>query len=121
MKVSILAILALILASLACQQAVIPLTLTPTVPPTLTPSPAPARVTPSATAEDETDTAIVRQPVVNIRNAAGGDPTGEYITAGQEVTILEMDGDWVHIAEPPGWVYIGCLEGLSEKGCIADE
>lgn len=63
-------------------------------------------------------TAIVRQPIVNVRDAAGGTPTGKYIYAGQSVTILERDGDWIRIAEPPGWVFAGCLEG-SERKCIA--
>jgi hypothetical protein len=72
----------------------------------------------SVTAEDVT-IAIVRQPTVNVRDAAGGDPTGEYVTAGQEVTVLEVEGDWVRIADPAGWIFIGCLRDLSEKGCTA--
>jgi hypothetical protein len=112
-----LAVVALV--AIACQQAVI----VPTV--TSTPAPVPtATVKPteaSVTAQD-VQTAIVRQPTVNIRDAAGGDPTGEYVTAGQEVTILEtsVDGDWVRISEPAGWVWAGCLEGLNEKGCITE-
>jgi hypothetical protein len=120
-------VLVLVLSSLACMEQVA--TPAPAVSPSPAPtaSPAPSAtiapsVTPRATAEDvqSATVAIVRQPTVNVRDAAGGDPTGEYVTAGQEVTVLEIDGDWVRIAEPEGWLFIGCLRDLSEKGCLAE-
>jgi hypothetical protein len=95
---------------------------TPTVPPPSATLPPPAATgTPSAVATvEDVDTAIVRQVSVNVRDAAGGDPTGEYVYAGDRLTVLEIDGDWVRIEQPAGWIFIGCLEGLSEKGCIAE-
>jgi uncharacterized protein YgiM (DUF1202 family) len=120
------AILTLILLSLACGQYVTPTPAVSAAETTPTPSPLPAtatrRAAPSATAEDvqSVTIAVVRQPVVNVRKAAGGDPTGEYVTAGQEVTVLEIEGDWVRIENPAGWLFIGCLRDLSEKGCIAE-
>lgn len=117
-----LALVALSLASWACNQpvpgsaTVSPtqiLTATPTARPTATASPAPS---------EDGETAIVRQPVVRVRGAAGGLPTGEYVTAGQSVTILGFDetGDWAQIENPPGWVWAGCLEGVNKKGCEAN-
>jgi SH3-like domain-containing protein len=120
------AILTLILLSLACGQYVTPTPAVSAVEPT--PSPLPAtptrRAVPSATAEADVQTiAVVRQPVVNVRKAAGGDPTGEYVYAGQEVAVLETatieGGEWVRIADPEGWIFAGCLEG-SQRGCIAE-
>jgi hypothetical protein len=116
-------LLSLILVSLACQiqvpGAVTPSS-SPTPPPSASPSPVPTlTATPRATEAAADTVAIVRQVSVNVRDEADGVPTGEYIYAGQEVTILEIDGDWVRIADPAGWVYIGCLENLSEKGCTA--
>jgi hypothetical protein len=94
-------------------------------PPTPSPLPATAtrRAVPSATAEAEVQTiAVVRQPVVQVHDGPSNESTvSDWVEAGQEVVILKIDGDWVQIAEPPGWVYVGCLEGLSEKGCVADE
>jgi hypothetical protein len=112
-----LAVVALV--AIACQQAVIVPTVTSTPAPVPT---APVKPTEASVTAQDVQTAIVRQPTVNIRDAAGGDPTGEYVTAGQEVTILEtsVDGDWVRISEPAGWVWAGCLEGLNEKGCITE-
>ena len=93
---------------------------TPTAPAASATIPPVPTGTPSAVATvEDVKIAVVRQPVVRVRDAADGDPTGEYITAGQSVTVLKIDGDWVQIAEPSGWVFIGCLEGMSEKGCVA--
>jgi hypothetical protein len=87
------------------------------------PVPTASAVPPTATEEDARNIAVVRQVSVNVRDAAGGNPTGEYVYQGQELTVLEVvtleNGDeWVRIADPAGWVFAGCLEG-SEKGCIA--
>jgi hypothetical protein len=121
-----LAIGVLVLVSLACGQYV------PTVTPTAQVTPEPQEVatqtatlpptpSPVPTAADVADTVIVKQPIVRVRDAADGDPTGDYVTAGQEVNVLEYseDGDWARIAEPPGWVWAGCLEGVNDKGCEA--
>jgi hypothetical protein len=57
---------------------------------------------------------------VNVRDVANGNPTGEYIYAGQSVTVLEIDGDWAHIAKPDGWVWRGCLSDNPDGlGCEA--
>lgn len=118
-----LAILLLASAIMACRYEVSPIILTaiapsPTLPPTASPVPSATAATVSQTEIVQT-VAIVRQVSVNVRDAAGGDPTGEYVYAGDEVTVLEVDGDWVRIAEPSGWIWIGCLEDMSEKGCEA--
>ena len=118
------AILALVLASLACMEQVATPTPTPSpVPPTAaaTATPEPTR-TPAPTATDGGEvvqTAVVRQPVVNVREQPGGAVIG-YLEAGDRVSVLEIDGDWVRIEEPAGWVFVGCLDGLSEKGCTAE-
>lgn len=117
----ILTLLTLILLT-ACSAYVTPV-------PTSTPQPAPLNTVSvptgtakAVTATPELDTAIVRQPIVNVHVSPGGASTNEYIYAGQEVTILERgkgdDADWIRIAEPAGWVFVGCLEG-SKKGCVA--
>jgi uncharacterized protein YgiM (DUF1202 family) len=87
----------------------------PTPPPSASPSPVPTlTATPRAT-EAAADTAVVRAAVVNIRAIPGGAVVGQ-VEAGQEVTVLETDGDWVRIEG--GWIWGGCLVG-SEKGCEA--
>jgi hypothetical protein len=113
----LLSMTVLVVMSLACA---VPVGAPPT--PSLIPATPTRRAVPSATAEDvqSVTIAVVRQPVVNVRKAADGDPTGEYVTAGQEVTVLEIEGDWVRIENPAGWIFIGCLRDLSEKGCIAE-
>jgi hypothetical protein len=99
-------------------------TVTPTAAPTSSPPvPTASVVPPTATEEGARNIAVVRQVSVNVRDAAGGNPTGEYVYQGQELTVLEVvtleNGDeWVRIADPAGWVFAGCLEG-SEKGCVA--
>jgi hypothetical protein len=125
MKVSILAILALILAS-GCVMSAIQSTPTVSTPPSSTPTPAATAAaltaTQSPTEAADPDTAIVIQPVVNIHETPGGIVrTDVWLTAGQEVEILGYDksGDWARIAE--GWVWGGCLEGVSDRECRADE
>jgi hypothetical protein len=111
----------LTLASLACTQVVV--TPTPPAPSATSAATAvPVTATQSPTAAADPDTAIVIQPVVNIHETPGGIVrTDVWLTAGQEVEILGYDksGDWARIAE--GWVWGGCLEGVSDRECRADE
>jgi hypothetical protein len=124
-----LAMIVLALATLACMEQVA--TTTPTAmeptppPPTATATPT-RRAVPSTTAEDvQTNSAVVRVPIVRVRDTAGGASTEQYVYAGQQVTVLETvttkdGGEWVRIADPAGWLWAGCLEG-SERSCLADE
>jgi uncharacterized protein YraI len=119
-RVSILAILAAILASGCIMSAIAIPTLTPTVPPpTSTPSPAPARVTPSATAED-VQTATVRAALVNLRATPDGEVIGQ-LQAGTDVRIIECGADWCEIEADgmTGFVFIGCLSLADGRGCVA--
>ena len=114
----LIAVTVLAAGSLACQQAAGIATFTPTASPTApaaSPSSTP-RPSPSPTAED-VQTATVRAALVNIRSTPDGEVIGQ-IEAGTRVVIVETSGDWVHIAEPDGWIWSGCLQG-SEKGCSA--
>lgn len=125
MRKSILAILAAILA-MGCVMSAIQATPTPSSP-TATRHPLPtetATATPRATDEPE----VVRQvsrvivPVVRVHVAPDVESAVEHwLTAGQAVTVLACRGDWCEIESPPGYVYIGCLEGLSDRGCVASE
>jgi hypothetical protein len=114
----------LVAASLACAVQVPGTPVMTTAQPQRTsPVPTASAVSPTATEEGARNIAVVRQVSVNVRDAAGGNPTGEYVYQGQELTVLEVvtleNGDeWVRIADPAGWVFAGCLEG-SEKGCVA--
>jgi hypothetical protein len=121
-------VLVLVLSSLACMEQVV--TPTPTVSavaptPSLVPATPTRRAVPSATAEDvQTNSAVVRVPIVRVRVEPGGASTEQYVYAGQQVTVLENvttedGGEWVRIADPAGWIWAGCLEG-SEKGCVAE-
>ncbi len=115
------AILAAILASLACTQVIV------------TPTPAPyntlpsiivtAMQAPSPTAVPASTpwVAVVRQFRVYLHKSPDGEVyTDRWLVAGQRVEIVEIRGDWVRVAGPGGgWVFIGCLDGLSEKGCTA--
>jgi hypothetical protein len=119
----VLALSVLALATLACMEPVA--TVTPAASPTVpapTASPVPSRTpAPTVTADEEpVQTSVVRVPIVRVRAAPGGAATEQYVYAGQQVTVLETDGDWARIESPPGWVFIGCLEGLSQKGCVSE-
>jgi uncharacterized protein YgiM (DUF1202 family) len=120
-----LVFLVLALSSLACMeqvatvtpttQAVINVTtaVTPMADPTQTPSPTPtaAPVTPQAV--------IVSRAVVNVRQEPGGAVVGT-LEEGDTVTVLGCTDDWCKIERPSGWVFRGCLEGLSDgRGCEA--
>jgi hypothetical protein len=115
--------LILSMTALSCVQVVA--TVTPSAPAPSTPAPA-ATAAPQATATHspteaaEADTAIVIQPVVNIHETPGGIVrTDVWLIAGQRVEVLEIRCDWARIAE--GWVFAGCLEGISDRECRADE
>jgi hypothetical protein len=124
MRNKALALIALAVLQSACVMSALQTTVTPTAAPTSSPPvPTASVVPPTATEEGARNIAVVRQVSVNVRDAAGGNPTGEYVYQGQELTVLEVvtleNGDeWVRIADPAGWVFAGCLEG-SEKGCVA--
>ena len=115
------ALIVLVLATLACGQYItptpeaIPPTSAATRQPTLSPT---GTAVPSATAEAD-DTAVVRAAAVNVRNAPDGSEVVGQLVAGTDVLILEIDGDWAHIAEPDGWVFVGCLSISDGKGCLA--
>jgi uncharacterized protein YgiM (DUF1202 family) len=119
----LLAIIVLVIASLACGTYVP--TVTPTAAPSATPTPTAtpvptATVTPFPAAEDG-QTAVVRAALVNVRSSPDGEVVGQ-VEAGQSVTVLGYsdDGEWAQIeaAEIGGWIFSGCLQG-SEKGCVA--
>jgi hypothetical protein len=120
-KVPILVILALILASLACgQQIVMPTPqATPTPPPSASPSPVPTlTATPRAT-EAAADTAVVRAAMVNVRQSPGGDVIGQLI-AGTDVLVIGCVDDWCEVEtdDLTGFVFIGCLS-ISDRRCEA--
>jgi hypothetical protein len=120
MRRIVLAICALAVSALSCTQAVQPLptstpaptdTASPVLLPTLTARPS---FTPAA------DTSVIVQAVVTVRDAPDGIPTGDYLNAGETVEVSQCDGDWCEIASPvTGWVWIGCIEDMSDKLCEA--
>jgi hypothetical protein len=121
-----LALLVLVLASLACGQQVT----TPTASPSPLPSPTVTDTLPHATetipapAAAETEwIGFVRQPVVNIHETPGGVVrTDVWLSAGAVVKILRCVDEWCEIQEPAGWIWRGCLEGAqSSLGCEADK
>jgi hypothetical protein len=87
-----------------------------------TPSPVPAtatrRAAPSATAEADVQTAVVRAALVNVRAMPDGEVIGQ-IEAGQEVEIVECQANWCLLVEPAGYVFQGCLSIADELGCTA--
>lgn len=68
-------------------------------------------------------TAKVRQPVVNVREEPNGDPTGDYLSAGDQVQIVECSEFWCQISKPvKGYVWRGCLDStinIDGLGCRA--
>jgi hypothetical protein len=84
------------------------------------PVPTASAVPPTAT-EEGVQTARVRQYSVNVHELAdAASAVTGWVYADDVVTVLECDGDWCKIAEPPGWVYRGCLTGYEEgRGCEA--
>lgn len=118
---TILAILALILASMACGTYV---TVTPdptAILPTVTLSPTLAELLPTATARvipTEQQAATIVQPFVNVRSAPDGDVIG-FLRAGDMVSVLSCSELWCEIETPAGYVWKGCLTIESELGCSA--
>jgi hypothetical protein len=84
------------------------------------PVPTASAVPPTAT-EEGVQTARVRQYSVNVHELAdAASAVTGWVYADDVVTVLECDGDWCKIAEPPGWIYRGCLTGYEEgRGCEA--
>lgn len=126
MKKPILAILALILATLACTahvaQAVptdLPVSPTPDTGKTETATQE-ATVTAVASASIESEwIATVQLPTVNVRKAPGG-AVIDTLEAGDTVTILSCDGSWCKIEDPDGYIFRGCLSDNPKKlGCQA--
>jgi hypothetical protein len=120
----LVAVSILVAASLACGQIVS--TPTPTAatgtPAVSLPSPVPtASAVPPTATEEGVQTARVRQYSVNVHELAdAASAVTGWVYADDVVTVLECDGDWCKIAEPPGWVYRGCLTGYEEgRGCEA--
>jgi uncharacterized protein YgiM (DUF1202 family) len=110
-KVPILAILALILASLACMEQIA--TATPTA--TLSPSPAPsATPTPESTqtsvpAAQDVQTATIQATVYVRAEPDASSPEIGSLTTGEVVEIVTCAGDWCQI-EPEGYVWRGCTD-----------
>jgi hypothetical protein len=106
----LVAVIAVLLLS-ACLE--IP-TATPSATATMTPSPVPT-VTAQPTQAPLT---AVSRGTVWIRNSPGGKRTGEYLSAGDVVTVLSCQTDFCNIERPFGWVFRGCLKDLAEgRGC----
>jgi hypothetical protein len=84
------------------------------------PVPTASAVPPTAT-EEGVQTARVRQYSVNVHELAdAASAVTGWVYADDVVTVLECDGDWCKIAEPPGWIDRGCLTGYEEgRGCEA--
>lgn len=132
MKRFLLSMTALVVMSLACGQYVTPTPLTPTPPAaTLTPSLAPSATVAATARAVATEIAknfvVVRQAVVNVREApcdAKGDNCGVVVgsvTAGQSVELVgkcNKDG-WCQIVDPAGYVFQGCLSIADGQGCEA--
>jgi hypothetical protein len=125
MKKPILAILALILASLACGQQIAAITPTVAADPTPRPSATLTAPTPTSSPSAEAEQAEVRAAVVRVRDAADGEPLTpeQYIYAGQSVTIVACSGNWCEISEPvAGFVWRGCLSDNPDNlKCQAEE
>lgn len=118
-----LALLLLVLSSLACMEQVS--TVTPEVTLTVTPlSPTKTATVPTATARPVTtdqQTAAVVQAVVNVRSAPDGDVIG-YLSAGDTVTVYECTELWCEVSTDVihGWIWRGCLsDNPADLGCSA--
>lgn len=117
-----IALLSLILASLACMTQVetptpapmATVTNTPRIENTRTPVPSP---TPTMDAVRK-NVAIVRQATVNVHGTPGGNVIG-WVSGGDTVTVVSCEGDWCKIEDPAGYVWRGCLSGNEDLGCQA--
>jgi hypothetical protein len=116
-------VLILILASLACTQAV-----TTAVTPTATRMAATRTAKPVTTAVTTTTPQIVKvsRPLVNVRKESGGEVVGT-IKEGDTVNVMFCGTDpnkdnyqWCELEQPFGYVWQGCLTGLNKNlGCEA--
>jgi hypothetical protein len=110
-RVPILAILALILASLACGQQIVTPTPTVSPPPAFpTPSPAPTVTERPRATEAAVNTVTIRA-VVWIRSEPDGVRIGSLET-GQSVELIGCDGDWCEVRTDvlSGYVFRGCTD-----------
>ena len=133
MKPILAAILALILAGLACN-----VYIAPDVPVSPTPDTGSDTGTPTKTAKPilaatktpaSIETAEVVRAVVNVRQEPGGAVIG-YVEAGQTVTILycgtdnsKDDYNWceIELSEQTFWIWRGCLTNNPlDLGCQAE-
>lgn len=115
MRVPILAILALILASPACVMSAAQIVPTPTRTAFPTPTPTPR---PQATGTEVVrQIAVVRAALVNVRAEPGGEVIGQLV-AGTDVRIIGCADGWCEI-EPGGYVFQGCLSINDGLGCEA--
>lgn len=120
---AILAGVLLVLSALACSVPVrsqaVPTTPTTTVAATQEPTTTPV-TTPITTPQSWT--ASVELPTVRVRALPNGDPTGDYLAAGDQVEILRCTVRWCQISKPVrGWVFRGCLSDNPKKlGCEAE-
>jgi multidrug efflux pump subunit AcrA (membrane-fusion protein) len=104
----LLSMTALLVMSLACQQAVIV--------PTATPSPSSTAPVPTATVKpteasvtaQDVQTATIRATVYVRAEPDANSPEIGSLTTGEVVEIVTCAGDWCQI-EPEGWVWRGCL------------
>jgi uncharacterized protein YgiM (DUF1202 family) len=117
-----LALLVLVLSSLACMEPIV--TATPEV--TLTSEPIvtiPAPTTPpSSPVPTAADVAVILRPVVNLRAEAGG-AVVESVTAGTVVTVIDCGPEWcqVEYMEQIFYIWRGCLDGYADgRGCEAE-
>ena len=126
MKKTILAILAAILANLACVVSAFPVTTTSA--PVITPVSDNIQdlyIIPSPTVTLSPDMAQIVAPTVNVRQTPDGTVIGT-LKAGDAVTVLGCGTDpeaddyrWCSIAEPSGYVWQGCLSINDGLGCEA--
>jgi hypothetical protein len=88
---------------------------------TVVTTPLPTVVKPPTTpATPGSQTATVVKPVVRVHAAPDSDEITGYLSSGDEVTILECDGDWCQIKNPDGFVFRGCLSDNPKRlGCQA--
>jgi hypothetical protein len=115
MKRVLLALLTLSMAAMACA---IPVRSAEVVVLTGTPN-ATETALPTQTETPNAWTALVRLPVVNVRESPGGKVIGS-LSVGDTVTIDRCDGDWCKVTEPiKGYVFKGCLSLDSGLGCAA--
>jgi len=108
-------LLVMTVAILACSVQVAQPVMTATPEPTAT-----KRIVMTRTVTPKAWTAKVELPVVNVRTSPNGESTDEYLTAGQQVTIISCSGDWCLIQKPRGYVFRGCLsDNPKNLGCTA--